>query len=84
MIDSFLIQAEDSFLCDRNYVSTFWKSSDCLISFKKLKEHILLLNLDGDIIEKVGVEPDLNIPFENSGEFKDSQLNYAIDYLSKK
>ncbi len=42
------------------------------------------LKLDGNIIEGIGIKPDLEVPFSLSGEREDSQLNQAIDYLSQK
>lgn len=45
---------------------------------------IYQLKLDGNIIEGIGIQPDLNIPFDLSGEHQDSQINQAIDYLSQK
>lgn len=41
------------------------------------------LKLDGEVIEGKGIEPDHKIPFKVEGEFNDSQLNYAVEYLSK-
>ena len=42
------------------------------------------LKLDGNIIEGIGIQPDLDVSFELSGEHEDSQVNQAIDYLSQK
>lgn len=39
------------------------------------------LKLDGNIIEGIGIQPDLNVPFDLLGEHNDSQLDRAIDYL---
>lgn len=42
------------------------------------------LKLDGNIIEGIGIQPDLHVPFDLLGKHQDSQINQAIDYLSQK
>ena len=42
------------------------------------------LKLDGNVIEGIGIQPDISIPFDLSGEYEDSQLSKAIEYLSQK
>lgn len=42
------------------------------------------LKLDGNVIEGIGIQPDVNVPFEPTGEHFDSQLNQAIEYLSQR
>lgn len=41
------------------------------------------LKLDGNIIEGIGIQPDLAIPFDSTGDQGDSQLSRAINYLSE-
>jgi C-terminal processing protease CtpA/Prc len=41
------------------------------------------LKLDGEVIEGRGIQPDYTIGFQVEGEYNDSQLNFAVEYLSK-
>ncbi|HEY8271677.1 MAG TPA: S41 family peptidase [Pseudobdellovibrionaceae bacterium] len=41
------------------------------------------LKLDGKILEGIGIEPDEDVIYKPSGPFGDSQLEAAVDYLSK-
>lgn len=41
------------------------------------------LKLDGKIIEGIGIEPDERVAYQSTGPFADSQIEAAVDYLSR-
>lgn len=41
------------------------------------------LKLDGKVLEGIGVEPDQMVPYLPTGPFQDSQIEAAVNYLSK-
>lgn len=44
---------------------------------------VVSVTLDGQIIEGIGIKPDIDIPFLAKGQFMDSQLERALEELSK-
>ncbi len=45
---------------------------------------VMRITLDHNVIEGVGISPDKEVPFVPTAPFKDSQIETALDILSKK